>query len=110
MKSIRALLFIYLLSAALVNSSGEEAGSPARRNAPALAVIEPLAMAMQVAEQLGRCVTNKELASIHNEDLFLSAALSVLRTNAAIGVRPESFKAELVEFGVSVSRLHSAAD
>src|SRR5712671_2446330 len=109
MKRITALI-VAILGAVLMDSSRAEGEGLVPLNPASRAAVEPLAMAMQVAEQLARCVTNKELASIHNEDLVLSAAVSSLRTNAAAGANPESFKADLIGFGLSVSRLHSEAD
>jgi hypothetical protein len=72
--------------------------------------IEPLVMAIQVADQLNNYVTNNQLSSIHNEDLILGFAISGLRTNPPAGADKAVYNSDIINFGVSVSVLHSAAD
>jgi hypothetical protein len=76
------------------------------------AQVNSLAMLMQVVKQLDHYVKTKDLSSIHNEDMILSAALTGLLTKPDFVVpnRVEQFKADLTGFGQCVSALHLAAD
>jgi len=109
-----AFVLVALIATVVLPTAFGQAKSPATNSVAVIpqsdVTVDSMAMAMQVVGQLARCVTNRELASIHNEDLFLSAALTAFRTNSPAGADKESFKADLVGFGLSVSQLHTAAD
>ena len=74
--------------------------------------IKALGVMLQVVSNIEEFVKTKELSSVHDEDMMLYSALTILLKES--GLAPEGKKNELeivlVEFGRLVADLHTAAD
>lgn len=74
--------------------------------------IKALGVMLQVVSTIEEFVKTKELSSVHNEDMMLYSALTILLKES--GLAPDGKKNELevalVEFGRLVADLHTAAD
>jgi hypothetical protein len=68
-----------------------------------------LAVLMQGVRSLEESVTSGELGQVHNEDMLVSAALTVL-VEEARSSQKEDLTMALLAFGRSVAELHTAAD
>lgn len=82
------------------------------QTAPTSDAIKALGVIFQVVGNLEAFVKTKELSSVHDEDMVLYSALTILLKET--GLAPEGKKNELefalVEFGRLVADLHTAAD
>ena len=74
--------------------------------------VKAMGLLIQVVRNVEKFVKDKELSSIHNEDMMLYSALTVLLEDSkqAPDDRKDAMSVALVEFGRKVADLHEAAD